>query len=58
MNTCPDPTERDLCQRLRVLEAITPRIRAAEDGLCAVVTWRAADLASGEVEMVRMECAG
>ena len=39
-----DPIERDLLSRLRVLEAITPRIRADEAGLCAVVTWRVDDL--------------
>ena len=53
-----DPIERELMSRLRVLEAITPRIRAAEAGLCAVVRWRVSDLASGEVEIVRMERAG
>ena len=53
-----DPIERELMSRLRVLEAITPRIRAAEAGLCACVTWRADDLGAGEVEVVEMECAG
>jgi hypothetical protein len=53
-----DPIERELLARLRVLESITPRIRAAEVGLCAVVTWRADDLGAGEVEIVRMERAG
>jgi hypothetical protein len=53
-----DEEERELLSRLRVLECITPRIRAAEAGLCACVTWRSADLASGYVEIVRMECAG
>jgi len=53
-----DPVERELLSRLRVLEAITPRIRAAEAGLCACVTWRAADLGAGSVDIVAMECAG
>jgi hypothetical protein len=53
-----DPIERELLERLRVLEAITPRMRAAEVGLCAVVEWRADDLGAGEVEIVRMERAG
>jgi hypothetical protein len=53
-----DSIERELLERLRVLEAITPRSRAAEVGLCAVVTWLADDLGAGEVEIVRMERAG
>ena len=53
-----DPIERELLARLRVLEAITPRIRAAEVGLCACVTWRVDDLGAGEVEIVRMKRAG
>jgi hypothetical protein len=53
-----DPIELELLARLRVLESITPRICAAEVGLCAVVTWRADDLSAGEVEIARMECAG
>jgi len=53
-----DPIEIELLSRLRVLEAITPRMRAAEVGLCAVVTWRADDLGAGEVEIVGMERAG
>ena len=58
MNTDIDPIERELLSRLRVLEAITPRIRAAEAGLCACVTWRADDVDAGEVDVVGMECAG
>jgi len=58
MTTEIDPIERELLSRLRVMEAITPRIRAAEVGLCAVVTWRADDLGAGEVEIVGMERAG
>ena len=58
MNTDIDPIERELLSRLRVLESLTPRIRAAEAGLCACVTWRAEDLAAGEVDVVGMECAG
>ena len=50
--------ERELRARLRVLEAITPRIRAAECGVYAVVRWRADDLGAGEVEIVRMGWAG
>ena len=53
-----DPIDRELLARLRVLEAITPRMRAAVDGLSACVTWRADDLGAGEVEIARMECAG
>ena len=53
-----DPIERELLARLRVLECITSRIRAAEAGLCAVVTRRADYLGAGEVEIVRMERAG
>ena len=53
-----DEEERELLARLRVLEAITPRIRAAEAGLCAAVTWRVNDLSAGEVDVVAMECAG
>lgn len=58
MKPAIDPEERELLQRMRVLEAITPRIRAAEVGQCAVVTWRADDLGAGRVEIVGMECAG
>ena len=58
MMTEIDPIERELLSRLRVLEAITPRIRAAEAGMCAVVTWRVDDMGAGEVEVVAMECAG
>jgi hypothetical protein len=58
MTTEIDPIERELLARLRVLECITPRIRAAEAGLCACVTWRADDLGAGEVEIVGMERAG
>jgi len=58
MTTEIDPVERELRARLRVLEAITPRIRAAVDGLSACVTWRVDDLGGGEVEIVRMECVG
>lgn len=50
--------EPQLRARLRVLEAITPRIRAAECGVCAVIRWRADDLGAGGVEIVRMERAG
>ena len=50
--------ERELRARLRVLEAITYRIRAAEVGVCAVIRWRADDLGAGCVEIVRMELAG
>lgn len=53
-----DSIERELLERLRVLESITPRIRAAEVGLCAVVEWRADDLNAGSVEIVGMEWAG
>lgn len=53
-----DPIERELRARLRVLESITYRIRAAECGVCAVVRWRADDLGAGNVEIVRMEPAG
>lgn len=58
MNTEIDPIERELLSRLRVLEAITPRIRAAEARLCACVTWRADDLSTGAVDVVAMEWAG
>ena len=50
--------ERELRARLRVLEAITYRIRAAEVGVCAVMRWRADDLSAGSVEIVGMELAG
>ena len=50
--------ERELRARLRVLEAITYRIRAAEVGVCTVIRWRADDLGAGGVEIVRMEPAG
>lgn len=50
--------ERELRAQLRVLEAITPRIMAAEVGLCAVIRWRADDLGAGGVEIVRMEREG
>ena len=50
--------ERELRARLRVMEAITYRIRAAEVGVCAVIRWRADDLGAGCVEIVRMELAG
>jgi len=53
-----DPIERELLARLRVLEAITPRMRAAEVGLCACVEWRADDLRVGSVEIVGMGRAG
>ena len=53
-----DPIELELLARLRVLESITSRIRAAEVGLCAVVEWRADDLNAGSVEIVGMERAG
>jgi len=58
MTTEIDPIECELLARLRVLEAITPRIRAAKAGLCAIVTWRADDLGAGEVDVVAMERAG
>jgi len=58
MTTEIDTIERELLSRLRVLEAITPRMRAAEAGLCAVVVWRVDDLGAGEVEIVAMEWAG
>jgi len=58
MTTEMGPIERELLSRLRVLEAITSRIRAAEAGLCAVVTWRVDDLSAGEVDVVAMERAG
>ena len=58
MSSPIDPIERELLARLRVLESITPRIRAAEAGVCAVVTWRVDDLGVGEVDVVMMECAG
>ena len=58
MNTPIDPIERELLSRLSVLEAITPRIRAAEVGKCACATWRVGDLETGEVDVVAMECAG
>ena len=50
--------ERELRAQLRALEAMTPRIMAAEVGLCAVIRWRADDLGAGSVEIVRMEPAG
>ena len=50
--------ERELRARLRVLEAITTRIRAAECGVCAAIRWRADDLGAGGVEIVGMERAG
>ena len=50
--------ERRLRAELRVLEAITYRIRAAEVGVCAVIRWRADDLSAGNVEIVGMELAG
>ena len=50
--------ERRLRADLRVLEAITPRIRCAESGVCAVIRWRADDLGAGNVEIVGMEWAG
>ena len=50
--------ERELRDRLRVLEAITYRIRAADVGVCAVMRWRADDLAAGNVDIVGMEWAG
>ena len=50
--------ERELRARLRVLEAMTPRIRAAECGVCAAIRWRADDLGAGRAEIVRMERAG
>ena len=50
--------ERQLRARLRVLEAMTPRIMAAECGVCAVIRWRAYDLGAGSVEIVGMELAG
>lgn len=53
-----DDEERELYERLRTLESITPRIRAAEVGLCAAVEWRVDDLSAGEVDVVRMEWAG
>ena len=58
MTTEIDPIERELMSRLRVLECITPRIRCAEAGVCAVVTWRVDDLGAGEVDVVVMEWAG
>lgn len=58
MSSPIDPIERELMSRLRVLEAITPRIRDAEAGLCACVTWRVDDLGAGEVDVVVMERAG
>jgi hypothetical protein len=53
-----DPIERELLSRLRVLECITPRIRAAMGGKCACVTWRVDDFGAGEVDLVVMEWAG
>ena len=53
-----DTIERELLERLRVLESITPRIRAAQAGLCAVVRWRVDDLSAVCVEIVGMERAG
>ena len=50
--------ERQLRARLRVLEAMTPRIMAAECGVCAVIRWRADDLGAGGVEIVRFEREG
>ena len=47
--------ERELRARLRVLEAITYRIRAAEVGVCAVIRWRGDDSSAGNVEIVVME---
>lgn len=58
MTTEIDPIERELLARLRVLEAITPRIRAAEAGLCACVTCRVDNMGAGEVDVVVMERAG
>lgn len=56
---CPiSEEELKLRARLRVLEAITYRIRAAESGVCAVIRWRGDDLGAGNVEIVGMECAG
>ena len=56
---CPiSDEERELRARLRVLEAMTSRIRAAECGVCAVIRWRADDLGAGNVEVVVMEWAG
>ena len=50
--------ERELRAELRVLEAITCRIRAAECGVCAVIRWRADDLGDWGVEIARMDPAG
>lgn len=46
--------ELHLLQRLRVLESITPRIRAAELGMCAIVEWRVDDLDAGKVTICAM----
>ncbi len=50
--------ERELRARLRVLEAIAYRIRAAECGVCYVMRWRTDDLGAGNLEIVAMERAG
>lgn len=52
-----DNEERELYERLRALESITPRIRAAELGMCAIVEWRVDDLASGQVTICEMKVA-
>jgi len=52
-----DDEERELYERLRVLESITPRIRAAELGMCAIVEWRVDDLGAGQVTICVMRIA-
>lgn len=49
--------ERELYAQLRTLESITPRIRAAEQGLCAIVEWRVDDLTAGKVTICAMSVA-
>lgn len=49
--------ERELNAQLRTLESITPRIRAAELGMCAIVEWRVDDLAAGQVTICHMRIA-
>lgn len=49
-----DKEERELNAQLRTLESITPRIRAAELGMCAIVEWRVDDLDAGQVTVCAM----
>lgn len=52
-----DDEERELYERLRTLESITPRIRAAELGMCAIVEWRVDDLGTGRITICEMRVA-